>query len=168
MNKFEKTLLKHNIGYLDERDEYQQGVIYETLATANLYLSYLLIICMVISLIFDGINHSLTFGTFALAALQFGNSCYILNKLKKSGAYETEVYDDYTYNMEIKKLKKQCIISAIQWGIFMFFVMTYLWPWILGDPINVGLRQVIAWTIGVTLFGLLCYAISKSKIKKVV
>ncbi|MGU8957931.1 hypothetical protein ACV3VX_07725 [Clostridium perfringens] len=83
MNKFEKTLLKHNIGYLDERDEYQQGVIYETLATANLYLSYLLIICMVISLIFDGINHSLTFGTFALAALQFGNSCYILNKLKK-------------------------------------------------------------------------------------
>ena len=37
MNKFEKTLLKHNIGYLDERDEYQQGVIYETLATANLY-----------------------------------------------------------------------------------------------------------------------------------
>ena len=51
MNKFEKTLLKHNIGYLDERDEYQQGVIYETLATANLYLSYLLIICMVISLI---------------------------------------------------------------------------------------------------------------------
>ncbi|XZK25794.1 hypothetical protein ACSXBQ_11760 [Clostridium perfringens] len=103
MNKFEKTLLKHNIGYLDERDEYQQGVIYETLATANLYLSYLLIICMVISLIFDGINHSLTFGTFALAALQFGNSCYILNKLKKSGAYETEVYDDYTYNIEIKK-----------------------------------------------------------------
>lgn len=38
----------------------------------------------------------------------------------------------------------------------------------LGDPINVGLRQVIAWTSGGTLFGLLCYAISKSKIKKVV
>lgn len=50
----------------------------------------------------------------------------------------------------------------------MFFVMTYLWPWILGDPINVGLKQVIAWTIGGTLFGILCYAISKSKIKKVV
>ena len=88
--------------------------------------------------------------------------------MKKSGAYETEVYDDYTYNMEIKKLKKQCIISAIQWGIFMFFFIIYLWPWILGEPINVGLRQVIAWTIGGTLFGLLCYAISKSKIKKVV
>ncbi|MDV5113990.1 hypothetical protein R2Q93_02215 [Clostridium perfringens] len=36
------------------------------------------------------------------------------------------------------------------------------------ESINVGLRQVIAWTIGGTLFGLLCYAISKSKIKKVV
>lgn len=53
-------------------------------------------------------------------------------------------------------------------GNIYVFVMTYLWPWILGDPINVGLRQVIAWTIGGTLFGLLCYAISKSKIKKVV
>ena len=118
MNKFEKTLLKHNIGYLDERDEYQQGVIYETLATANLYLSYLLIICMVISLIFDGINHSLTFGTFALAALQFGNSCYILNKLKKSGAYETEVYDDYTYNIEIKKTMYN--ISNTMGNIYVF------------------------------------------------
>lgn len=118
MNKFEKTLLKHNIGYLDERDEYQQGVIYETLATANLYLSYLLIICMVISLIFDGVNHSLTFGTFALAALQFGNSCYILNKLKKSGAYETEVYDDYTYNMEIKKTMYN--ISNTMGNIYVF------------------------------------------------
>lgn len=70
--------------------------------------------------------------------------------------------------MEIKKLKKQCVISAIQWGIFMFFVMTYLWPCILGDPINVELKQVIVWTISGTIFGLLCYAISKSKIKKVV
>lgn len=51
MNKLETKLLKHYIGYEQPRDEYQQGVINETLTTANLYTFYLLTICMVISLI---------------------------------------------------------------------------------------------------------------------
>lgn len=167
MSKLAKTLQKHYIGYIDERDEYQQRVISEILATANIYLSYLLIIALVGSLIFDGVNHSLSFGTVALTLLQVINSCYISERIRKSGVDETEFYDDKSYSMQIKKLKRQCTIGAIQWGIFCFAVMQYMWPWILGEAINIDVSKVIIWSIASIIFGTGIYSMGKSKIKRV-
>ncbi|ELC8442534.1 DUF3278 domain-containing protein [Clostridium perfringens] len=167
MSKLAKILQKHYIGYIDERDEYQQRVISEILATANIYLSYLIIIALVGSLIFDGINHSLSFGTVALVVLQFINSYYISERVRKSGVNETEFYDGESYDMQIQKLKRQCIMGAFQWGIFVFSATQYIFPWILGEAINIELYQVVIWSIASIIFGTFMYNIGKSKIKRV-
>lgn len=167
MNKLEKKLLKHSIGYLGERDEYQQGVIYKTLATSNIYSFYLLTFCMMVSFIFDSINHKLTFGTFALFFIQQFNAYYILIKLRKSEVDKTEFDDNATYSTQIKKLRKQIIIAAIQWGFSMFVIMEYIFPTLWGERINIGLFQILVWICGATFFGVSCYIIAKSRLKKV-
>ncbi|WP_042274389.1 DUF3278 domain-containing protein [[Clostridium] dakarense] len=167
MNKLENKLLKHYIGYVEERDEYQQGIINETLTTANLYTFYLLTICMLVSLIFDSINHKLTFGTFAMFFIQQFNAYYILIKLRKSGVDKTEFDDNATYSTQLKKSKKQTIIAAIQWGFSMLVMMEYIFPTLLGERINIGLFQIIVWICATLFFGTSCYIIAKSKLKKV-
>lgn len=167
MNKLEKNFLKRYIGYLDARDEYQQGVIYKTLAIANMYSFYLLSFFMMVSLIFDSINHKLTFGTFALFFIQQFNAYYILIKLRKSGVDKTEFDDTVTYSTQIKKLRKQNIIAGIQWGFCMFVMMEYIFPTLDGEIINIGLSEIIKWTCGGIFFGGSMYILGKSNLKKV-
>lgn len=167
MNKLEKNLLKRYIGYLEARDEYQQGVINETLTTANIHTFYLLTIFMLVSFIFDSINHKLTFGTFALFFIQLFNACYTVIKLRKSGVDITEFDENATYSTQIKKLRKQIIIVTILWGFYMFIINRYILPTLLGERINIGLFQIVVWICATLFFGVSCYIIAKSKLKKV-
>lgn len=166
MNKLETKLLKHYIGYEQPRDEYQQGVINETLTTANLYTFYLLTICMVISLIFDSINHKFTFGTFALFFIQQFNSYYVLSKMRKSGVDITEFDDDMDYKEQVKILRNKTIIGAIQWTLWMVVTMGYIFPTLWGDPINMDFTQIMIFICSGVLFGVLCYVFAKGKLKK--
>lgn len=167
MRKLEKNLFKHYIGYLEERDEYQQGVIYKTLACVDMYSFYLISFFMLISLIFDSINHKLTFGTFALFFIQQFNAYYIARKLKKSGVDKTEFDDKVTYSLKLKRLRKQAITTGLQWGLGMLVTMEYLFPTLEGEIIDVRLFSVIIWMCGGIFFGWGMYISGKSKLTKV-
>ena len=163
----EEKLFQRYIGFIDERDEYQRSVIYETLSKLNMYSFYLINTLMFISLIFDTINHTFTFGTFALLCIQQFNSYYILIKLKKKGVDTTEFYDENSYRKAIKNLRKKSIIAALQWGLSMFILMSYIFPTLEGESIRVNLISVIIWTLAGAFFGLSIYLLAKTKVKKV-
>ena len=167
MNKLETKLLKYYIGYEQPRDEYQQGVIYKTLTISNLYTFYLITICMLVSLIFDSINHKFTFGTFALFFIQQFNAYYVLSEMRKSGVDITEFDDDMDYHEQVKILKKRITIGAIRWTLCMFVMMEYMFPTLWGDPIDMSWGQIIKTICSGILFGVLCYVFSKSKLKKI-
>ena len=163
----EEKLFKRYLGFLDERDEYQKSVIYETLSKLNMYSFYLINILMFISLIFDTINHTFTFGTFSLLVIQQFSSYYILIKLKKTGVDITEFYDDASYTAEVKKLKKKSIIAGLEWGISMLIFMQYILPTLSGKGVQINLFIVIVWVCAGAFFGIGIYFISKQKLKKV-
>ena len=166
MKKLEEKLFKRYIGFIDERDEYQKSVIYKTLAKLNMYSFYLISILMLISLIFDTINHRFTFGTFALLFIQQFNAYYILIQLRKSGVDITEVYDNITYLKQLKRLKKQSVISGIQWAFFMIIMNNYIFPSLLGENIILNIKSIIIWSLGGLSFGLGLYFIEKVKLRK--
>lgn len=122
---------------------------------------------MIISLIFDSSNHKLTFGTFALFFVHQFNSYYVPNKLRKNGLNEIKVDGDINYSNAIKKLRKQMALAGIQWGFSMFVLMEYIFPTFWGDPINIGLYQILIWVCGGTFFGGTMYLLGKSILKKV-
>ncbi|MBC6004897.1 hypothetical protein H8891_13975 [Paeniclostridium sp. NSJ-45] len=167
MKRLEEKLFKHYIGYLDERDEYQQSVIYKTLAKVNMYSFYLISILMMGSLIFDSVNHRFTFGTVALFFIQQFNAYYISIKLRKSGVDATKFYDNTTYLLQLKKLKKQAIMAGTQWGLGMLIMMDYIFPGLEGEQIRIDLISVITWTLGGAFFGGAMYFFGKLKITKV-
>lgn len=167
MKRLEEKLFKHYIGYLDERDEYQQSVIYKTLAKVNMYSFYLISLLMMVSLIFDSVNHRFTFGTVALFFIQQFNAYYISIKLRKSGVDTTEFDDNTTYLIQLKKLKKQSIMAGTQWGIWMLIMMDYIFPVLEGEKIEGGLISVIIWTCGGAFFGGAMYLFGKLKLTKV-
>lgn len=167
MKRLEEKLFKYYIGYLDERDEYQQSVIYKIIAKVNMYSFYLISILMMGSLIFDSINHRFTFGTVALFFIQQFNAYYISIKLRKSGVDSTEFYDDTTYLLQLKKAKKQAIMAGTQWGLGMLIMMDYIFPALEGEQIRLSLISVIIWTCGGAFFGGFMYLFGKLKLKKV-
>lgn len=167
MKALEEKLFKHYIGYLDERDEYQKSIIYNTLAKVNMYSFYLISILMMGSLIFDSINHQFTFGTFALFFIQQFNAYYIFIKIRKSGVDTTEFYDNTTYILQLKRLKKQSMMAGIQWGLWMLIMMEYIFPVLEGEKIEVGLISFVIWTCGGAFFGGTMYLFGKLKLKKV-
>lgn len=57
-------------------------------------------------------------------------------------------------------------MAGLQWGLFMFVFMSYIFPVLGGENIKVDLKQVIVWTCGGIFFGLSMYFLAKLKIKK--
>lgn len=167
MNKLETKLLNHYIGYLDARDEYQQSTINQIITTASIYSFYLTSILMLISFIFDATNHKLTFGTFALFVIQQFNSIYIFIRLRKSGVDKTEIDDNIEFSIQLKKLKRQCLVAGLQWGFLMIVFNKFLIPTISGEAINLGLVPILIWVCASIFFGVTMYIIGKSKIVKV-
>ena len=136
MKNIEQTLLKHFVGYIDDRDEYQQKMIIKILADANMMTFILLTVCMMISFIWDAWHHTVSLGTIFLFLIQQLNSYYILVKTKKFDVLKTEVFDEDSCKKELGKIKKSAILSGINWGISMFAWMEFLFPLILNEPIE--------------------------------
>lgn len=113
MKNIEQTLLKHFVGYIDDRDEYQQKMIIKILADANMMTFILLTVCMMISFIWDAWHHTVSLGTIFLFLIQQLNSYYILVKTKKFDVLKTEVFDEDSYKKELGKIKKSAILSGI-------------------------------------------------------
>ncbi|HEY4537303.1 MAG TPA: hypothetical protein VIG45_02480, partial [Erysipelothrix sp.] len=86
-------------------------------------------------------------------------------KTKKFDVLKTEVFDEDSYKKELSKIKKSAILSGINWGIFMFAWMEFLFPLILNEPIELKWFNVCVWFIASILFGGSMYAVGKGKLK---
>ncbi|WP_051289931.1 DUF3278 domain-containing protein [Paenibacillus massiliensis] len=164
-NHFEKKMLKHFIGYVEERDEYQQEAIYRILANACLYAFYLATILMLISLIIDTAHHTFSFGTMSLFIVQQFISYFTVNKLKKTGIAETEYDLETDYNNKIYVLKRKSIISGIQWSFSMMIMIEFLFPTIANRTITMNWFSMVVWIIAGAAFGLWVYFQQKKNIK---
>ncbi|WP_018883466.1 DUF3278 domain-containing protein [Paenibacillus massiliensis] len=108
-------MIKHFIGYVEDRDEYQLEAINRILADACLYAFYLTTILMLINLIIDTAHHTFSFGTMSLFIVQQFISYFTVYKLKKTGIAETEYDLEKDYNNKIHVFKVKCIIYGIKW-----------------------------------------------------
>ena len=167
MKQTEQKLLKRFVGFIDDRDEYQQKMIYKVLADANIITFILLTISMMISFIWDAWHHTISLGTIFLFLIQQFNSYYILSKTKKYDVVKTEVFDEETYQKELRKIKRGAIIAGINWGIFMFGWMEFLFPLILHEPIELKWFNVGVWVVTSMMFGGSMYVVGKGKLKLV-
>ncbi|AIQ44963.1 hypothetical protein R70723_02870 [Paenibacillus sp. FSL R7-0273] len=165
MNHLEKRMLKPFIGYLEERDEYQQGEIYKILAGACMYAFYLTTGLMLISLIADTINHTFTFGTIALFMVNQFLAYYIHIRLRKTGIAETEYDAEADYEQTVKALKKKFIFAGAQFGLTMLVLMEFLLPTLAGEKLDIQLVPILIWLLAGAAFGICTYFLQKRNIK---
>lgn len=165
LSNMEKRMLKPFIGYLEERDEYQQGEIQKILAGACMYAFFLTTGLMLISLIIDTLNHSFTFGTVALFLVNQFLSYFIMFRLRKTGIAETEYAIEADYEKTIKALKKKFFLAGTQWGFTMIILMEFLLPAIAGKKLEIHPFSIIVWIIAGAAFGICTYFLQKRNIK---
>lgn len=165
MKKWEKKGIQHYIGYLGERDEYQQTKIYEVLAVNNMLTFYLLTIFITISFIWDVIHQQFTLGTFALFIIQQFNSGYIMFQLRKYNVLQTEFYDKKSFTTAVNNMKLKAVFAGLEWGFFMLVTNGYILPALLNEPINVNLFTIIVWAVAGCFFGLSMYFFGKKRLR---
>ncbi|SET74291.1 Protein of unknown function [Salinibacillus kushneri] len=161
-----EKLLNHFIGAVDNRDEYQQHEIYKELAFSGILLWYLSMLLMFVSLILDTIHNQFSLMTLLLFIINMVYATLIMTRLRKRQLDETDCASIEEYRDKRKRIKKSSILAGIQWGLFMFFIMQYLFPYLSTGEIVVNWVQTVIWGIGGILYGTLLYQISKSKLKK--
>ncbi|CAM4408630.1 hypothetical protein [Paenibacillus typhae] len=166
LSNLEKRMLKPFIGYLDERDEYQQGEIYKILAGACMHAFYLTTGLMLISLIVDTINRTFTFGTIALFIVNQLVSYNILFRLRKTGIAETEYDIEADYKKIITGLRKKFTLAGIQWGFTMLILMEFLLPALAGEELEIHWFSPLIWFISGAAFGVVTYFFKKEMLKK--
>lgn len=160
-------MLKHFVGYIEDRDEYQQGVINKVLAKACMYIFFLTTILMLISLIIDTMNHTFTFGTIALLIVQQFVSYYVFTKLKKAGITDSEYDIEADYKIKINQLKRGCLIAGAQWGFIMLVLMEFLLPTLAGEEVRLDLVSCGIWIVAGGVFGTVLYFMQRKNIKMV-
>lgn len=161
-NKF----LKYFINTVDDRDEYQLREIYKELAFSGILLWYLTLLIMFISLIIDTINNTLNFSTIALFLLVIIYSVNIVLRLRKKRLDDTDCASLEEYKYKKGKLRKKSTIAGITWGIFMFIMMQYIFPFLSYGSINVNWWDVLIWGVAGLAFGTIIYWSSVSKLQK--
>ncbi|MEK5447620.1 DUF3278 domain-containing protein [Paenibacillus sp. FSL R7-0331] len=165
LNNLEKRMLKPFVGYLEERDEYQQGEIHKILASACMHAFYVTTALMLISLIVDTINGTFTFGTIALFIVNQFVAYYIQIRLKKTGIAETEYDAEADYERTILRLKKKFIFAGAQWGFTMLILMEFLLPALAGEKLEIHLFSILIWLLAGAAFGICTYFLQKRNIK---
>ena len=167
MNKVKKHMLHRFVGFLGERDEYQEKIIYEVLGNANMLTFALLTIGTLVSFIWDSVHGTISLGTILLLLIQQFNSFYIVLKMKKYKVDQTEFYTQESLDKAIRKVKIKSVWAGIDWGIWMFVWLHIVFPVLWKEPIN------ISWFDGITMimisgwFGGCMYALARSKFKLV-
>ena len=76
-------LLNHFIGVMDDRDEYQQQEIYKELAFSGMLLWSLSMLLMLVSIVIDTIQNTISFSTPALLMINMIYAFYITIRLLK-------------------------------------------------------------------------------------
>lgn len=121
---------------------------------------------MMISLINDLVQQTVSFMTPTLLIVNIGYSGVIMMRLNKKGWISTDCATPEEYEINIHKLKRSSTFRGISWGLIMLLWMEYLMPLISREDINFSWIGIISWGIGGLLFGIAIYFISKSKLEK--
>ncbi|MEK4532145.1 hypothetical protein [Solibacillus sp. FSL K6-1554] len=159
-------IFNHFIGAIDTRDEYQQQEIYKELAFTGILLYYVTIVLMMVSLITDLVQQTVSIMTPILLIVNIGYSILIMKRINKKEWMATDCATPEEYEINVRRLKRSSTFGGISWGLMMLLFMEYLMPLISREEISFSWIGVISWGIGGALFGTAIYYISKSKLVK--
>lgn len=159
-------IFNHFIGAIDARDEYQQQEIYKELAFTGILLYYMTMALMMISLINDLVQQTVSIMTPILLVVNIGYSALIMKRLNKKEWMVTDCATPEEYEINVRRLKRSSTFGGISWGLMMLLWMEYLMPLISREEISFSWIGVIIWGIGGVLFGVTMYFITKSKLEK--
>ncbi|MGH0592556.1 DUF3278 domain-containing protein [Bacillus pretiosus] len=154
------------VGTMSERDEYQKQEINKELAVAGIGLWWLNMLVMLIMLLVDTMNHTISIGTilFFLPNMIYAN--YLTFKFKKKRLNETECATKEEYLQHKKKLRIAGLKAGVLWGFQMFVFMNYILPYVGSEEISISLFDVGLWSCGGIFFGVTMYMIGLLNLKK--
>jgi predicted membrane protein len=158
--------LQYFIGAADNRDEYQLREIYKTLAFSGIFLWYLTLLLMFISLIIDTVHNTLNFSTIALFVLTMVYAINVVLKLRKERLDDTDCASLDEYKVKKRHIKKKSIFTGVLWGVFMLVMMQYIFPYLSDGSIDINWWSVLIWCLAGLAFGTIIYWNSVSKLQK--
>jgi len=132
------------VGTLSERDEYQKQEINKELSVAGIGLWWLNMLIMLIMLLVDTMNHTISIGTILIFLSNMIYANYLTFKFKKKGLNETECATKEEYLQHKKTLRKAGLKAGILWGFQMFVFMNYIFPYVGSEEISISLLDVVA------------------------
>ncbi len=164
--EWKEKVYNNFIGTISERDEYQKQEINKELAIAGIGLWWLNMLVMLIMLLVDTMNHTISIGTIFIFLINMIYTNYLIFKLKKKGLNDTECATEEEYLKHKKTLKKAGLKAGVLWGFQMFVFMTYILPYLGSEEISVSLFDVVLWGCAGAFFGLSMYIIALLNLKK--
>lgn len=165
--KWKEKVYTTFIGAMSERDEYQKQEINKELAFAGVGLWYLSMLAMFIMLIIDTMNQTISAGTIIIFSINMIYVYYVMFKLKKGNLNETECGTLEEFLAKKKLLKISSVKVGILWGLQMFFLMSYVFPYLGSEKISVSSFDVFVWSGAGLFFGLCMYGFAVLNLKKV-
>ncbi|MGM7634437.1 DUF3278 domain-containing protein [Bacillus sp. Hm123] len=165
-DSWKEKVYSHFIGAISERDEYQKQEINKELAIAGIGLWYLNMLAMLIMLIVDTMNDTISIGTIIVFFVNMIYANYLVWKLKKKGLNDTECATEEEYLQKKRQLKKSGVKAGVLWGFQMFIFMSYISPYLSSGDISVSLFDVILWSCAGAFFGIAMYGLALSNLKK--
>lgn len=103
------------VGTLSERDEYQKQEINKELSVAGIGLWWLNMLVMLIMLLVDTMNHTISIGTIFIFLSNMIYANYLAFKFKKKGLSDTECATKEEYLQHKKKLRKAGLKAGVLW-----------------------------------------------------
>ncbi|WP_369902058.1 DUF3278 domain-containing protein [Bacillus manliponensis] len=167
MKKHWKENIYNNfIGAMTDRDEYQKQEINKELAISGIMLWWLNMVAMLIMLILDTINHTISAGTIIILIINLLYAAYFIWKTKSKSLTDTECATEEEYIEKKKQLQISSVKVGLFWGFWMFILNSYLFPYIGSEKLSVSLSDVIRWSLGGVFFGAIMYRVGLSNLKK--
>ncbi|MDA1586606.1 DUF3278 domain-containing protein [Bacillus cereus group sp. TH230-1LC] len=154
------------VGTMSERDEYQKQEINKELSVAGIGLWWLNMLVMLIMLLVDTMNHTISIGTILVFLSNMIYANYLAFKFKKKGLSDTECATKEEYLQHKNKLRKAGLKAGLLWGFQMFVFMNYILPYVGSEEISISLFKVVIFICGGGFFGLTMYVIGLLNLKK--
>ncbi|MEN2465496.1 DUF3278 domain-containing protein [Ornithinibacillus sp. JPR2-1] len=159
-------MLNHFIGVMDNRDEYQQQEIYRELAFSGMLLWSLSMLLMLVSIVVDTIQNTLSIATPALLVINMIYAFYITLRMRKKGLDSTDCASNEEYKEKMKYLRKKCTYVGILMGLTLLVFNQYLFPYLSTGEMDASWANLFSCVIAGLFFGLVMYWYSKSKLQR--
>ncbi|PRT33490.1 DUF3278 domain-containing protein [Bacillus wiedmannii] len=164
--EWKERVYNNFVGTMSERDEYQKQEINKGLSVAGIGLWWLNMLVMLIMLLVDTMNHTISIGTILIFLSNMIYANYLTFKLKKKGLNDTECATKEEYLQHKKKLRKAGLKAGVLRGFQMFVFMNYILPYVGSEEISISLFDVVLWSCAGGFFGLTMYIFGLWNLKR--